>query len=417
MDDLISFFNGFKDIPIPNNPVSASKTITSALNKLKEIPHVPLSPAEAGALRDSLLQAREVTYLWGEKFNMNPLRQLARSIDEQISLIRKTPETPFKTMGLGSRIREVVRYVNNNQEILFSKPYFRKSETGLPFSFQVLKGNETSIVVHTKELVHGKGATMQTIRSSEVGQRGVKKIAKQTVHRKNAAHRIRKSREFLRLFQGAEGVIQLKGFAIYPRKKDPQNDQDPVELKTNLIMEEASGDMLNQNPTSDAERHEWEKNLLKGLTAIHVLGVIHYDIKKENLLMTERGPVIGDFDLAQFDTAKPMVKGTAHYFSPELKLACDKIIKKDPKKYQEALSSISKPTDVYSLGLVFYQWKYNVDFSRRSSESMASELLTWWVNTKQSNDPEEQLIHRMLTDDPAQRITASEASYLSSVLL
>ncbi|MBI4612943.1 MAG: serine/threonine protein kinase [Planctomycetes bacterium] len=83
----------------------------------------------------------------------------------------------------------------------------------------------------------------------------------------------------------------------------------------------------------------------RGLAAIHRAGIIHRDVKPENLLINREGRVlVADFGLAKdlrVDsslTATGQVLGTPHYMSPE----------------QAGGGEIDARTDVYSLGLTFY---------------------------------------------------------------
>lgn len=86
-----------------------------------------------------------------------------------------------------------------------------------------------------------------------------------------------------------------------------------------------------------------------GLDAAHRAGVVHCDVKPENLLIGRRGcgrlqlKVI-DFDLAALDAEDephehPMLRGTAKYMSPE----------------QVVGDRIDARTDVYSLGMVLFR--------------------------------------------------------------
>lgn len=398
MDSIVSFFDEFSSRPTPKDPGAASQLIQAALRQLDQIPK---SPVAHEALRDSLLQAREITHIWKKELDLNGLNQLSNRLDQQINFMQPTPQGPIHSQTRARRVQAVIDYVNANWDKLFSKLYLRKEETGLDYSFQIVRGAEPAIVIHTNEKNLGKGWAMLTRRCHMVGKNRIQAVAKQTVLAQEKAPRIERSLYFLRLLQGKEGIIQLKGYAIYPNKKTGA-------LKTNLILEEASEDMTNKKPKNVAERHQWEFQLLKGLSNIHALGVIHYDIKRANLFMTERGPVIGDFDLAQYESDKPRVKGTIRYFSPEITYAAS--IKKQSRwAYQKALANITKKTDVYSLGLVFYQWKYNVDLSKYSPEEVREEIENWWNETITFNDPEEELIRQMLEDHPSRRITSAEA--------
>ena len=88
--------------------------------------------------------------------------------------------------------------------------------------------------------------------------------------------------------------------------------------------------------------------LAQGLQKAHERGIIHRDLKPDNIMIDDDGePIVMDFGLARrVDedaqvTMSGMIIGTPAYMSPEQ-------VEGDPRK-------IGPSTDIYSLGVVFYQ--------------------------------------------------------------
>jgi serine/threonine-protein kinase len=85
--------------------------------------------------------------------------------------------------------------------------------------------------------------------------------------------------------------------------------------------------------------------ILDGLESIHQTGILHRDIKPQNVLLDRQGRVrVTDFGIAQgaFDsnlTSDGMALGTASYMAPE----------------QARGGTLSEATDVYAVGVVLYE--------------------------------------------------------------
>ncbi len=118
---------------------------------------------------------------------------------------------------------------------------------------------------------------------------------------------------------------------------------------TYLILEFVSGnslaEVLNGQPFPLEVAIAMIIEMLKGLKFAHDKGVIHRDIKPDNLLLSESGLVkVSDFGLAIFEgattlTQQGMVVGTPAYMSPE----------------QASGKKLDKTSDIFSLGIVFFE--------------------------------------------------------------
>jgi serine/threonine-protein kinase len=142
---------------------------------------------------------------------------------------------------------------------------------------------------------------------------------------------------------------------------------------------------------------EISRKICAGLAAAHDKGVIHRDLKPQNIMLNKRGePVIMDFGLAAVAnqlTGAEARNGTPAYMSPE-QLRGDEVTSK---------------SDIYALGLVLYE----IFSGRKAFEAKTlGDLLKLQEGAQISSitslaadiDPQvEKVIKRCLNPDPSQR--------------
>ena len=130
-------------------------------------------------------------------------------------------------------------------------------------------------------------------------------------------------------------------------------DVDEHEGSMFLVLEYIEGKTLKQHMANlnsgtglpFTEAIEWTVQIARGLKAAHEQGVVHRDIKSENIMLTIRGLLkIMDFGLAKLKYSSGMTKsgtslGTLSYMSPE--------------QAQGATTDLR--TDIWSLGVVLYE--------------------------------------------------------------
>jgi eukaryotic-like serine/threonine-protein kinase len=117
-----------------------------------------------------------------------------------------------------------------------------------------------------------------------------------------------------------------------------------------MAMEYASGGtlkdrILEDGPLPPRKAAKVASQIAEGLGFAHERGVIHRDVKPQNVLLTEAGDAkVADFGIAQAASATTtsrsnLILGTANYMSPE----------------QAKGGRVSPASDLYSLGVVLYE--------------------------------------------------------------
>ena len=161
----------------------------------------------------------------------------------------------------------------------------------------------------------------------------------------------------------------------------------------------------------EQDRREYMRGLLQGLAHLQSRNILYRDVKPSNVLWNAdtRHVTIIDFDVATYYIDVPghrSIVGTSGYMAPEM-LALEK----------DTRGTYGQQVDVYSAGVVLGQLVYRIyedevaDESRPETKgpAMVERVLRFADENGGRIGAEHHLLLRMLTDDPAVRITVQEA--------
>ena len=146
--------------------------------------------------------------------------------------------------------------------------------------------------------------------------------------------------------------------------------------------------------------------VLEALSAAHLAGVLHRDVKPHNVLIRHDGRVVlTDFGLASItaaaDQSEPLL-GSPHYLAPE--------------RLRDGSSS--EHSDLWSLGATLYAAvEGQPPFARRTVAESLSALLTDAPDPPRHPGPLHEVIGGLLTTDPMYRLSATDARILLQDLL
>jgi len=148
--------------------------------------------------------------------------------------------------------------------------------------------------------------------------------------------------------------------------------QDPKDGCIYLVMEFCEGGTLQSKLEKDnvpySVRWQWALELAEGLAYLHDQGILHRDLKAENVLLDKNGRAkLADLGVAQVDAlvqsteAHVVAKGMhdLHFIAPE-----NFTVEGQPDNRRIS----TKATDIYALGLVFWQIASKGEIPRKERE-------------------------------------------------
>lgn len=163
-------------------------------------------------------------------------------------------------------------------------------------------------------------------------------------------------------------------------------------------------------PYDEEECRCWFRDLILGIEYLHSQGVVHRDIKPDNLLLTDEDVLkIVDFGVSEmFEKPEEMrtakSAGSPAFLPPELCVA----------RHGDVSGTAA---DIWSMGVSLYCLRYGrIPFNRpgvlEMYEAVKSDVA---VLPEDENSHLVDLINRMMTKDPEQRITMPEIRVRSTI--
>jgi [calcium/calmodulin-dependent protein kinase] kinase len=157
------------------------------------------------------------------------------------------------------------------------------------------------------------------------------------------------------------------------------------------------------DPYDDEICRCWFRDLILGIEYLHAQGVVHRDIKPDNLLLTEDDVLkISDFGVSEMFEKKSEMKtaksaGSPAFLPPELCVA----------KHGDISG---RAADIWSMGVTLYCLRFGqIPFERAGVLQLYEAIKNDPVDLAPDcpNDLKD-LMHRLLEKDPSKRITMSE---------
>ena len=147
----------------------------------------------------------------------------------------------------------------------------------------------------------------------------------------------------------------------------------------------------------------WFRDLILGIEYLHAQGVVHRDIKPDNLLLTDDDILkIVDFGVSEmFEKSSDMMTaksaGSPAFLPPELCVSRHGDIS-------------GKAVDVWSMGITLYCLYFGtIPFEKTSVLDLYESIKKDKVDLKDCSDKDFiDLMHRILEKDPSKRITIAE---------
>lgn len=253
-----------------------------------------------------------------------------------------------------------------------------------------------------KTISYGATSTVHLVQSKSTDQIFAAKI----MHKRNRAYQPSFASSFrFRLLHEVAAMKIVESHPNAPRLVDIFED----EKHFILVMEYYSGGELfdhiveGQKIFTEREAADIMKQIMEFLDYCHSLGLVHADLKPENIVLSDEGSIkVLDFGMSVFCRAHESLRnvfGTINYCSPEM-----------------AKNWCGQKTDIWSAGVMLYfMLSGHPPFANRNKEAVLCRLRqhpTIYFNKPvwdEVSDEAKKFIRMLLNPDVDQRPTAKEA--------
>lgn len=155
--------------------------------------------------------------------------------------------------------------------------------------------------------------------------------------------------DFLRRFRGDDEVVQL-----YSWHKTPDKCQMILEYCETDLKKYIQGLIKGSVPENKREQLDIIQDTLAGIRKIHGKGVIHRDLKPDNIFIKGGRAKIADLGLAcrqDDEAARSLGAGNRKHFPPEL----ESVIRNPRNKPHQIAMAATEKADAWAAGLIIYQ--------------------------------------------------------------
>ena len=171
----------------------------------------------------------------------------------------------------------------------------------------------------------------------------------------------------LRRFQGSidcyEKLLPIRS-PYLPQIFETVSEGDQALVLEEYIVGDSLSEMLEDTLFTEEETRKIAMDLCQALHTLHQLGIVHRDVKPENILLREDKAVLLDFDAARImkpDQGNDTVAlGTTGYAAPE----------------QYGISQTDVRADIYALGVTMNQMLVGVHPSIRLAKGRFGRMIT-----------------------------------------